>query len=148
MLAISVYAVVLGTWLARSNQQRLAVAALREYSHCEIGYNFDVPPDCRRQTTPAGSTYRAGWLENTFGMDAVHNVVDVTIPTSRLREAMDHLKGLPALRQVLIWSDKTEDGSDVTLEQGFQMLQDVLPHVKRSEAVPCLMTVTRNPVVG
>src|SRR4029453_15492532 len=95
LLAITGVAVVFGTWVARTEQQRRAVASLWNIEFCEIGYAFDTPPGCERLATPPGSTYRPRWIDKAIGIDSLHSVIDVTIPATRLDEAMEHLRRLP-----------------------------------------------------
>jgi hypothetical protein len=150
MVAVALFAIALSIWLTRAEQQRRSVAVLQQIRFCEIGYDFDVPPDCRRQFTPVGSTHRPTLIENAVGVDAIHNVTDVILPANRLEGAMQYLQRLPALRKVLIFPYDAEDdtAAERQLQDAFEKLRKALPGIQVEEAPSCPFSPQLIPVVG
>src|SRR5262245_1533805 len=94
-------------WVGRSEQQRLAAAAIRKlYEHECVFYSFDHEGCC------AGNgprRFQPGWLSESIGFDYFYNVTNVFVKEEKVDVALPLLKRLPGLKEIWVIKGDGED---------------------------------------
>jgi hypothetical protein len=135
LVFVTLFCVWAAWWTHAARQQKQAVEAVREYGGW-VYYDYEFDDDPQRPQRVTNESPWPSWLVDTFGVDMLHNIVEVNLvygddngkreeTKNTSDEIIGHLEGFPNLRRLFLHSTQVTDAT--------------MPHIAKLRKLECLL---------